>query len=136
MSTAAASIPTSETHGGEKTTGILDRRFEFLGAFSLSGPARAFSVRCRRSPDELRYGNASLVLKVLEYREASRCEIFKARVRAASILEHEAITPVLESGDADGIQYCLLSFPSEFQTLRTIMAQSGWLSIEDTVASR
>src|SRR5215471_20859628 len=136
MSTAAANTPTSETHGGEKTTGILDHRFEFLGAFSLSGPARLFSVKCRCSLDTERYGDQSLVLNVLEYREASRCEIFKARVRAASILEHEAITPVLESGDADGIQYCLLSFPSEFETLRTIMAQSGWLNIEDTIASR
>src|SRR5215467_13963214 len=98
MHTAAPSTPTSETRDYEKAAGILAERFELLVPLGLSGPSRAFSVRCRRNRDEQLYGNASLVLKVLDHLEPSRCQIFKAQVRAASMLQHENITPVLESG--------------------------------------
>ena len=135
MSTAPSNSSISETRVRDRATGILANRFEFVGLAGSFGPALLYSVRYRCGRDAERHRDGSLLLKVLDTGEPVAVELFQAQVRAASMLEHENITPVLESGERNGIHYCLLGCPSTFETLRALTARRGWLSIEDIVAS-
>src|SRR5262252_9524836 len=135
MSTAPSNSSISETRVRDRATEILANRFEFVGPPGSFGPALLYSVRYRCGRDAERHRDGSLLLTVLDTGEPVAVELFQAQVRAASMLEHENITPLLESGVLNGIHYCLLSCPSTFETLRAITARRGWLSIEDIVAS-
>src|SRR5262249_7309802 len=133
--------PTRMPIGGsgplDETTRLLGERFEFLAVLGLPGPDRYYTVSDRRGQRCTERGQTSLVLKVPSIDVAqggAALELFLAQTRAASALEHENITRLLDSDEINGLHYCLLSFPEEFETLRGVLLRRGWLNIEDPVA--
>ncbi|MGH9823381.1 MAG: serine/threonine protein kinase [Blastocatellia bacterium] len=138
MSTVTAQrLPVIKPDEQNHVTRVLGQRFEFLDVVGLSGPAKLYSVTERGSAAYTRRPDSSLVLKVLDAigdAEPAQLELFRAQSRAAALLDHDCITPVLESGELNGIEYCLLSFPAQFETLRHMITRRGWLDIQDSVA--
>jgi serine/threonine protein kinase len=136
MSATAEPIALTESQPPDDTIRALGERFDFHGVLARPGPVKHYRVSDRRRSAPAGESNVDLILRVLSVDdlEAARLGLFLAQARAGSLLEHESITPVVESGELNGVYYCLLRFPSEFETLRSLMLRNGWLDIEGTVA--
>ena len=138
MSTMTAQrVPVIKPDEQNQVTRALGQRFEFLDLVGLSGPAKLYLVTERGSAPRTGQADSSLVLKVLDASgeaESVQFELFRAQARAAALLDHDCITPVVESGELNGIEYCLFSFPAQFETLRHMITRRGWLDIRDSAA--
>ncbi len=115
----------AESSGG--LSGIIAERYAIEGEIGRGGMAVVYLAR------DLRH-NALVAVKVLNPELAARVgvERFSREIRITASLEHPNILSVFDSGEADGLPYCVMPYV-EGETLDARIRRLGPLPFEEAL---